>query len=132
MNADGTGVRKIDWALPEVADAGRAALAVALAVLAAVAAARAATRPAGRSRRATQPAEPVGKPVALTLLAVDPEWARSSPQPQLRGSRAARSGSRSAVGGSAIVDYERRLVEKVRAGEADLVSVGRAPGTEWA
>ena len=27
-------------------------------------------------------------------------------------------------GGSALLDYERRLVEKVRAGEADLVSVG--------
>lgn len=100
-----------------------AALAVALAVLTSGCAGSGGDKAGGPEPETTQAAEPVGKPVELTLLAVDPEWGE-----EFAAAAARLSGGTIRIeirgGGSAIVDYERRLVEKVRAGEADLVSVG--------
>ena len=68
-------------------------------------------------------AAPVGKPVTLTLLTVDELWASEFAAAARRLSGGTiRIEVR--IGGSAIVDYERRLVEQVRAGRGDLVSVG--------
>ena len=72
---------------------------------------------------AQAPARPVGKPVTLTLVAVDSLWAEEFAAAVSRLS----GGSiriRTRFGGSAILDYERTLVGHVRAGRADLASVG--------
>ena len=73
--------------------------------------------------RDAQVVKPVGKPVTLRLIAVDDLWAS-----EYAAAVARRSGGsiriKTQLGGSAIVDYERRLVEKVRAGDYDLASVG--------
>ena len=101
----------------------RATLAVAFAVLAAGCGGSGGDKAGGLEPETAKAAEPVGKPVALTLLAVDPEWGE-----EFAAAAARLSGGTIRIeirgGGSAILDYERRLVEKVRAGEADLVSVG--------
>ena len=72
---------------------------------------------------AQAPARPVGKPVTLTLVTVDSLWAEEFAAAVSRLS----GGSiriRTRFGGSAIIDYERTLVGHVRAGRADLASVG--------
>ena len=73
--------------------------------------------------RAEAAARPVGKPVTLTLATVDDLWARefAAAARRLSGGTV-RIDVR--VGGEAIVDYERRLVARVRAGDADMASVG--------
>jgi TRAP-type C4-dicarboxylate transport system substrate-binding protein len=102
---------------------GRAALATALAALVAGCGGSGGDKAGGREETLAKPVAPVGKPVTLMLVTVDPPWAEEF-------AAAARRLSGGTIrikirgGGSAIVDYERRLVEKVRAGEADLVSVG--------
>ena len=70
MNADGRGVKKVNWALPGEAMRGRAVLGPRRRV---AAAARRAGR-AGQGRRPQLPSEPVGKPVTLAL-----ERRRASP-----------------------------------------------------
>ena len=124
MNADGSGVRKVDWSLPQ---GGREA---------------ARPRSRGRARRgrdglfrrrwrqgrrvepgARAVVNPVGKPVTLTLVTVDDTWASEFAAAASRLS----GGSiriRVRVGGSWLLDYERRLVDDVRAGKAELASVG--------
>jgi TRAP-type transport system periplasmic protein len=70
-----------------------------------------------------QVTQPVGKPVTLRLLTVDDLWSSEYAAAVFRLS----GGSiriKTQLGGSAILDYERRLVEKVRAGEFDMTSVG--------
>jgi TRAP-type C4-dicarboxylate transport system substrate-binding protein len=70
-----------------------------------------------------QVAKPVGKPVVLTLVSVDELWASefAAAVKRLSGGTIRIELRR---GGSAIVDYERRLIENVRTGKADLASVG--------
>jgi TRAP-type C4-dicarboxylate transport system substrate-binding protein len=101
---------------------GRAALAVALAVVAA-GCGGSGDKAGGREETLAKPVAPVGKPVTLTLVAVDAAWASEYAAAAKR-----LSGDTIRIdirfGGSALVDYERRLVDKVRAGEADLASVG--------
>jgi TRAP-type C4-dicarboxylate transport system substrate-binding protein len=74
----------------------------------------------GRSESATKP---VGKPVTLTLITVDQLWATELAEAAKR-----LSGGTIRIdvdlGGGAIVDYERRLVELVRKGRVDMASVG--------
>ena len=68
-------------------------------------------------------ASPVEKQVTLTLVAVDSLWAEEFAAAASRLS----GGSmriRTQYGGSAIIDYERTLIGHVRAGRADLASVG--------
>jgi TRAP-type C4-dicarboxylate transport system substrate-binding protein len=71
-------------------------------------------------------AGPVGKPVTLTLVAVDTMqsgWVSEFVDAAWRLSGGAiRIEVRG--GGNAIVDYERRLIERVRDGEGDLAEVG--------
>jgi TRAP-type C4-dicarboxylate transport system substrate-binding protein len=99
------------------------ALAAVLAVVAAGCGGSGGDKAGGQEATVAEPIAPVGKRVTLTLVAVDPLWAEEF-------AAAARRLSGGTIrieirgGGSAIVDYERRLVDKVRAGEADLVSVG--------
>ena len=107
----------------------RAALVVALAVLTAGCGGSGGDKAGGPGPETAQAAKPVGKPVTLSLVTVDPEWGE-----EFAAAAARLSGGTIRIeirgGGSAIVDYERRLVEKVRAGEADLVSVG-ARAWDW-
>ena len=102
---------------------GRAALAAALVALAAGCGGSGGDKAGGRDPAMKEAAKPVGKQVTLTLVTVDPEWGE-----EFAAAAARLSGGTIRIeigsGGSAIVDYERRLIEKVRAGEADLVSVG--------
>ena len=102
---------------------GRVVLAAALAVVAAGCGGSGGDKAGGREGTQAKPVAPVGKPVALTLVTVDGLWAE-----EFAALAARLSGGTIRIdiraGGSALVDYERRLVEKVRAGEADLVSVG--------
>lgn len=100
---------------------GRAVLlAAAVLVMAAAACGGSGDKAGGRVEAA---ARPVGKPVTLTLVTVDDLWAREF------GAAARRLSGGTIridvrVGGKAIVDYERRLVARVRAGDADMASVG--------
>lgn len=68
-------------------------------------------------------ATPVGKPVTLTLVTVDELWAS-----EFSAAAARLSGGsiriRTRIAGQGIVDYERSLVRDVRAGKAELASVG--------
>jgi TRAP-type C4-dicarboxylate transport system substrate-binding protein len=66
---------------------------------------------------------PVGKPVVLTLLSVDELWASEFAAAVARLSGGAIRIEVS-LNGEALIDYERRLVEDVRAGEVDMASVG--------
>jgi TRAP-type C4-dicarboxylate transport system substrate-binding protein len=74
----------------------------------------------GRSDAATKT---VGKPVSLTLVTVDQQWAM-----ELADAAKRLSGGTIRIdvrlNGDALVDYEPRLVEAVRAGRADMASVG--------
>jgi TRAP-type transport system periplasmic protein len=99
---------------------GRAALAAALAAFVAGCGGSAGDKAGGRG---TQVMRPVGKPVTLRLIAVDDLWASeyAAAVARLSGGSVRIETQR---GGEAIVDYERRLVRKVRAGEYDLTSVG--------
>jgi len=77
----------------------------------------------GANATATALAKPVGRPVTLTLLTVDDLWASEYARLVARLSGGTiRIDVR--LGGTAIVDYERRLVEQARAGRGDMVSVG--------
>jgi TRAP-type C4-dicarboxylate transport system substrate-binding protein len=80
----------------------------------------------GQEAPATSEVAPVGEPVTLTLVTVDP--LQSGWVPEFAAAAAQLSGGSIRIeiqaGGSAIVDYEHRLVERVRAGDADMVSVG--------
>jgi TRAP-type C4-dicarboxylate transport system substrate-binding protein len=68
-------------------------------------------------------AKPLVKPAVLTLRTVDELWASEFAAAVARLSGGAiRIEIR--VGGSALIDYERRLVGYVRTGKADLASVG--------
>ena len=102
---------------------GRAALATALAVVAAGCGGSGGDKAGGREDTVAKPVAPVGKPVTLTLVTVDLLWAE-----EFAAAAKRLSGGTIRIeirpGGSAIVDYERRLVDKVRAGQADLASVG--------
>jgi TRAP-type C4-dicarboxylate transport system substrate-binding protein len=102
---------------------GRAALAAALAVVAAGCGGSGGDKAGGQEDPVPKPLAPVGEPVTLRLVTVDVLWAE-----EFAAAAARLSGGTIRIeirpGGSAIVDYERRLVDKVRAGEADLVSVG--------
>ena len=123
MNADGSGVRKVTWSLPGKAMiASRAVSAVAACTWprSGAAPARAGTRPADRRTRS----RPAGRePVVLTLVTGDELWASEFAAAVKR-----LSGGTIQIdiraGGDALLDYERRHVENVRAGKADLVSVG--------
>jgi TRAP-type C4-dicarboxylate transport system substrate-binding protein len=99
---------------------GRAALAAALTTLVAGCGGSGGDKAGGHDAAV---AKPVGKPVTLRLITVDDLWAS-----EYAAAVARRSGGsiriQTQLGGTAIVDYERRLVEKVRAGEYDLSSVG--------
>ena len=101
----------------------RAVLAVAL-VLGAAACAGGGDKAGGGSEPvADVTARPVGKPVTLTIAAIDSLWAEEFAAAASRLS----GGSiriRPQYGGNAILDYERALVGHVRAGRADLASVG--------
>ena len=101
----------------------RAVLAVVLALGAAACAGGGDKAGGGSEPVADVAARPVGKPVTLTLAAVDSLWAEefSAAASRLSG------GSiriRPQYGGDAILDYERTLVGHVRSGRADLASVG--------
>lgn len=102
---------------------GRVVLAAALALIAAGCGGSGGDKAGGRGETRAKPVAPVGKPVTLTLVTVDLLWAE-----EFAAAAKRLSGGSIRIeirpGGSAIVDYERRLVDKVRAGEADLVSVG--------
>lgn len=98
----------------------RAVLVVAVGLLAVGCAGSGADKAGGQ---AATVARPVGKPVTLTLITVDDLWAS-----EYAAAVARRSGGsvtiRTHLGGTAILDYERRLVEKVRTGDYDLASIG--------
>jgi TRAP-type C4-dicarboxylate transport system substrate-binding protein len=102
---------------------GDAVLAVVLVAIATGCGGSGGDKAGGPEQGAAQAAKPVGQPVTLTLVAVDPEWGEDFAAAAKR-----LSGGTIRIeirgGGGAIIDYERRLVQKVRAGEADLVSVG--------
>jgi len=102
----------------------RAALLVAAVALAVAGSASADSGPDKAGGGGSEPAvAPVGKPVTLTLLTVDDLWASKLAEAAERLSGGTiRIDIR--AGGSAIVDYERRLVDKVRAGHGDMASVG--------
>ena len=101
---------------------GRAVLHVAVVALAAAASACGGSgdKAGGRAEAATRP---VVKPVTVTLLTVDRLWAE-----EFAGAARRLSGGTIRidvrVGGNAIVDYERRFLQRVRAGDADMASVG--------
>jgi TRAP-type C4-dicarboxylate transport system substrate-binding protein len=105
---------------------GRAAPAVALAAVVAGCGGSGGDKAGGREETLEKPVAPVGKPVTLTLVTVD--VAQSGWVSEFAAAAARLSGGAIRIeirgGGYAIVDYERRLVERVRAGEADLASVG--------
>ena len=77
----------------------------------------------GRSETSADPVAPVGEPVSLTLVGVDDTWATDfvAAASRLSGGTVQ---IRTQYGGNALVDYERRMVDLVRAGDADLASVG--------
>jgi TRAP-type C4-dicarboxylate transport system substrate-binding protein len=99
---------------------GRVVLAVALAAVAAGCGGSGGDKAGGGE---TTSAKPVGKPVTLRLLAVDALWSS-----EYEAAVARLSGGtiriETTYSGGALLDYERRLVEKVRTGETDLASVG--------
>jgi TRAP-type C4-dicarboxylate transport system substrate-binding protein len=68
-------------------------------------------------------ATPVGEPVTLTLATVDDLWAS-----EFAAVAARLSGGmvriELRIGGSAVIDYERRLIQDVREGEVELASIG--------
>jgi TRAP-type C4-dicarboxylate transport system substrate-binding protein len=101
----------------------RAALVAAIALAATACASAGGDKAGGSTQSVATPVAPVGKPVTLTLVAVDDLWASefAAVAKRLSGGTIR---IQTRFGGSAIVDYERRLVGKVRAGEADLASVG--------
>jgi TRAP-type C4-dicarboxylate transport system substrate-binding protein len=77
----------------------------------------------GQAELPRTPVQPVGKPVTLTLVTVDDTWASEFATAASRLS----GGSiriHVRVGGEWLLDYERRLVDDVRAGKAELASVG--------
>ena len=103
---------------------GRTVLWAALAVLVAGSAAcGSGTDKAGGRNVPAAVVEPVGKPVTLTLDAVDELWASEYAAAVRR-----LSGGTIVIdvryGGNGLVDYERMLVQQVRRGKADLASVG--------
>jgi TRAP-type C4-dicarboxylate transport system substrate-binding protein len=102
---------------------GHVVLAAALVALAAGCGGSGGDKAGGRAETSAKQVAPVGKPVSLTLVTVDLLWAEEFAAMARR-----LSGGTIRIeirgGGKAIVDYERRLVGKVRAGEADLASVG--------
>ena len=101
----------------------RASLAAVLAVVLAGCGGSGGDKAGGGDETLADPAAPVGKPVTLTLVTVDELWAS-----EFAAVAARLSGGTIRIkirpGGNALLDYERRLVQKVRAGDADLVSVG--------
>jgi len=99
---------------------GRTALVAALAALAAGCGGSGGDKAGGQE---TATAAPLGRPVTLRLITVDDLWAAEYAAAVLRRSGGSIRIS-TQLGGSAIVDYERRLVEQVRAGRYDLTSVG--------
>jgi TRAP-type C4-dicarboxylate transport system substrate-binding protein len=94
-------------------------------VLAALALAAAACGGSGEDKAGgqRQAEKPVGKPVVLTLLTVDGLWASEFAAAAARLSGGAIRIEVS-LNGEALIDYERRLVEDVRAGKVDMASVG--------
>jgi TRAP-type C4-dicarboxylate transport system substrate-binding protein len=101
----------------------RAVLAVAVALGAAACAGGGDKAGGGPEPAAHVVARPIGKPVTLTIAAVDSLWAEEFAAAASRLSGGAIR-IRPRYGGNAIVDYERTLVGHVRAGRADLASVG--------
>ena len=99
---------------------GRATLVAALLAFAAGCGGSGADKAGGRD---VQVRSPVGKPVTLSLITVDDLWSSEYAAAVSRLS----GGSiriKTQLGGSALLDYEQRFVQKVRAGDHDMTSVG--------
>ena len=97
--------------------------AVALALAAPACAGSGGDKAGGEGTDTAAAVQPVGAPVTLRLLTVDELWASEFAAAAARLSGGSiRIDVR--VGGKALLDYERRLVQDVRAGEGELASVG--------
>lgn len=101
----------------------RAALVVALAVVMAGCGGSGGDKSGGHDIKVTTPVAPVGKPVRLTLVSYDDLWTSEYAAAVWRLSGGTIRIERR-LGGEALLDYEGRHIETVRAGEADLASVG--------
>ena len=100
-----------------------AALVAALVLVAAGCGGSGGDKAGGREETLAKPVAPVGKPVTLTLVSYDDLWTSEFAAAARRLSGGTIRIERR-LGGGALLDYERRHVERVRSGEADLVSVG--------
>jgi TRAP-type transport system periplasmic protein len=101
----------------------RASLAAMLAVVLAGCGGSGGDKAGGREETLAKPVAPVGKPVTLTLVSYDDLWTSEFAAAAKRLSGGTIRIERR-LGGGALLDYERRHLEGVRAGEADLVGVG--------
>jgi TRAP-type C4-dicarboxylate transport system substrate-binding protein len=100
-----------------------AALLAALALVVAGCGGSGGDKAGGRDETRFKPATPVGEPVTLTLVSYDDLWTSEFASAVRRLSGGTIRIERQ-LGGGALLDYELRHVARVRAGEADLVSVG--------
>ena len=101
----------------------RASLAAVLAVVLAGCGGSGGDKAGGREETLAKPVAPVGKPVTLTLVSYDDLWTSEFAAAAKRLSGGTIRIERR-LGGGALLDYERRHLERVRAGEADLAGVG--------